>query len=333
MTTQRTFAIDVHAHVVLPEVYEQTSRWSIFAQSTNDPGLSDDARKKARDRSDSVIARMADADARIEAMGAMGVDVQVLSVSLVHQCTYEAEPQAALALDRQSNDRIAAMVAAHPKRLKGLGSVPLQSPDLAVQELTRCMADLGMSGVTVSTRVRDIEIGAKSLRLFWEKAEELGAVVFIHPAGNPDARFRKHFLWNSIGQNFEEAMAIASLMYEGVLDAYPKLKICISHGGGYMPFYMGRIARNYIEKPTTRANMSKAPDEYLRMLFYDTCVYDPVTLQALVAAVGADQVLMGSDYPVGEMKPVAFIEQTPGLATRDKEKIIGGNAAKLFGLA
>jgi aminocarboxymuconate-semialdehyde decarboxylase len=333
MTTQRPFAVDVHAHVVLREVYEQTSRWSVFAQSTSDAGLSEDARRKARERSDSVIARMADADARIEAMNAMGVDVQVLSASLVHQCTYEAEPQAALALDRASNDRIAAMIAARPERLRGLGSVPLQSPDLAVRELTRCMTDLGMSGVTISTRVRDIEIGDPSLRQFWAKVEDFGAVVFIHPAGNPDTRFRKHFLWNSIGQSFEEAMAIASLMYEGILDAYPNLKICVSHGGGYMPFYMGRIARNYIEKPTTRVNMSKAPEEYLRRLYYDTCVYDPVTLQALVAAVGADRVLMGSDYPVGETKPVDFIQQTPGLTTGDKEKMIGGNAAELFDLA
>ena len=330
---QRPLAIDVHAHVVVPDIYEQTSRWSVFAQSTNDPALSDEARKKARERSDSVIARMADADERIKAMDAMGIDIQVLSASLAHQCTYEAEPRAALALDQRSNDRIAAMVAAHPSRLKGLGSVPLQSPALAAQELTRCITELGLSGVTISTRVRDIEIGDKSLRPFWEKVEQLGAVVFIHPAGNPDPRFRNHFLWNSIGQNFEEAMAIASLMYEGILDAYPDLKICVSHGGGYMPFYMGRIARNYLEKPSTRANMTKPPHDYLRMLYYDTCVYDPVTLQALVAAVGADRVMLGSDYPVGETKPVAFIMQTGGLAAADKEKIIGGNATRLFGIA
>jgi aminocarboxymuconate-semialdehyde decarboxylase len=195
------------------------------------------------------------------------------------------------------------------------------------------MNDLKLSGVTISTRVRDIEIGDTSLRPFWAKAEELGAVVFIHPAGNPDARFKKHFLWNSVGQNFEEAMAIASLMYEGILDAYPKLKICVSHGGGYMPFYMGRIARNYLEKPSTRVNMTKAPDEYLRMLYYDTCVYDPVALQALVAGVGADRIMLGSDYPVGEMKPVEFVDAAPGLSSSDKDRIIGGNAAKLFGIA
>jgi aminocarboxymuconate-semialdehyde decarboxylase len=324
--------IDVHAHVALPEVYQQTSRWSVFARSTDDPKLNDDARSKARKRSDSVIARMADVDERIKAMDAMGVDIQVLSASLVHQCTYEAEPQAALALDRASNDRIAAMVAAHPPRLKGLCSVPLQSPSLAVQELTRCMTGPGFSGVTISTRVRDLEIGDKSLRPFWEKAEQFGAVVFIHPAGNSDPRFTPHFLWNSIGQNFEEAMAIASLMYEGILDAYPRLKICISHGGGYMPFYMGRIVRNYHEKPSTRVNMTKPPDEYLRMLFYDTCVYDADTLERLVAIVGSDRVVMGSDYPVGEARPVEFISGHPRLSDADKKKLISLNAATLFNI-
>lgn len=322
--------IDVHAHVVVPEVYEQTSRWSVFARSLNDSGLNEADRRKAKERSASVIARMADADERIRAMDSMGVNVQILSASLVHQCTYEAEPQAALALDRKSNDRVAALVAARPARFKGLCSVPLQSPALAAQELARCMTELGLSGVTISTCVREMEIGDKRLRPFWEKAEELGAVVFIHPAGNPDARFKPYFLWNSIGQNFEEAMAIASLMYEGILDAFPRLKICISHGGGYMPFYMGRIARNYVEKPSTRVHMTKAPDDYLRMLFYDTCVYDPATLEQLVAKVGADRVLMGSDYPVGEARPVDFITNHPRLSDADKKKLLSLNAAKLF---
>jgi len=157
-------------------------------------------------------------------------------------------------------------------------------------------------------------------------------VVYIHPAGNSDRRFEKWYLWNSIGQSFEEAMAIASLMYEGILDAFPRLKICISHGGGYMPYYMGRIARNYVEKPATRVNMRKSPAEYLRMLYYDSCVYEPEALEALVKRVGADRVLLGSDYPVGEPKPVEFVESC-ALAAEDKEKIIGVNAAELFGVA
>ena len=126
-------------------------------------------------------------------------------------------------------------------------------------------------------------------------------------------------------------MAIASLLYEGILDAYPKLKICVSHGGGYMPLFMGRIARNYLEKLATRVNMKKSPAEYLRMLYYDSCVYEPEVLDALVKRVGADRVMLGSDYPVGEPKPIEFIKSC-ALSAQQKADIIGGNAARLFGV-
>jgi aminocarboxymuconate-semialdehyde decarboxylase len=310
--------VDFHAHLIDPTVYRETQAFSIFAQTT-------DAARAA-----SVIARMADIDERIAAMDTMGVGTQVLSSSLVHQCTYDVEPDSALRLDAALNDTIARAVAAHPGRFRGLGSAPLQAPDLAVRELTRCMGELGLSGVTISTRVREKEIGDAALRPFWEAAEALGAVVFIHPAGSHDPRFRKWQLWNSIGQSFEEAMAIASLFYEGILDAYPKLKIVVSHGGGYMPFYLGRIARNYIEKPATRTNMSKAPIDYLRMLHYDTCVYDPDTLADLVRIVGADRIVMGSDYPVGETKPAEFVRDCAALDEARQELVLAGNAERLM---
>jgi aminocarboxymuconate-semialdehyde decarboxylase len=310
--------IDFHAHLVDPAIYRETQAFSIFAQTT------DAARAAA------VIARMADLDARIAAMDAMGVAVQVLSSSLVHQCSYDAEPDTALRLDAAMNERIAQAVAKHPARFRGLGSVPLQAPERAADELSRCIDSLGLSGVTISTRVRDREIGDAALRPFWERAEALGAVVFIHPAGNPDPRFRKWQLWNSIGQSFEEAMAVASLFYEGVLDTYPKLKIVVSHGGGYMPFYLGRIARNYIEKPATRVNMTKPPLEYVGMLHYDTCVYDPDTLSQLVAVVGPERIVMGSDYPVGEMKPAEFVRDCAALDAAAQELVLSRNAARLL---
>jgi len=310
--------VDFHAHLIDPAVYRETQAWSVFAQTT-DAG-----------RAASVIARMADLDERIAAMDAMGVHVQVLSSSLVHQCTYDAEPAHALRLDAAMNETIARAVAAHPDRLRGLGSVPLQAPGLAVAELTRCMTELDLSGVTISTRVRDREIGDAVLRPFWDAAQALGAVVFIHPAGNHDPRFRNWQLWNSVGQSFEEAMAIASLFYEGVLDAYPKLKIVVSHGGGYMPFYLGRIARNYVEKPATRANMSKPPVDYVRMLHYDTCVYDPDTLAYLVHLVGAERVVMGSDYPVGEIKPAEFVRDCAALDAAGQVTVLSANAARLL---
>ena len=325
-------AIDIHAHIMLPELYAVTVGHSAFGKSVSDPSMSAEAQKKAKERSDFVCARMADVTDRIGEMDRMGVDIQVLSASLVHQCTYWAPPQESLRLERMLNDHIAKLVAANPKRLNGLGGVPLHAPDLAAREVVRCMSELGLKGINISTTAGDMEIGDRRLWPFWETAEEHDAVVYVHPAGNSSPRFQKHFLWNSIGQNFEEAMAIASLMYEGVLDAFPRLKICVSHGGGYMPFYMGRIARNYIEKPSTRVHMSRSPGEYLRQLYYDTCVYETEVLRHLVERVGVDQVILGSDYPVGEMKPVEFVLATPGLSDSDKQKIIGLNAAKLFGV-
>ena len=224
------------------------------------------------------------------------------------------------------------MVAINPQRLIGLGTVPLQAPELAAREAKRCLTELKLRGLNISTIARDMEVGDRRLWPFWEAAAAHDAIVYIHPAGNPSPRFQKHFLWNSVGQNFEEAMAIASLMYEGVLDAFPNLRICISHGGGYMPLCMGRIARNYLEKPTTRANMTRSPDEYLRQLYYDSCVYDHDVLRHLVERVGASQVILGSDYPVGEWKPIEFVRATPGISDADKDKIVGLNAATMFGL-
>jgi len=324
--------IDFHAHLMLPEIYAVTGPHSMFVKSNTDPTMSEAARQGVRAREAVLVARMSDVTERIAHMDAMGVDMQVLSSSLVQLSTYWAEPQESLRMERMLNDRMAAAVAANPKRLIGLGGVPLAAPALAVAELTRCMGELGLAGVGISTTARDMELGDAALRPFWEKAEELGAVVYIHPAGNTGARFAKWYLWNSIGQAFEEAMAIASLMYEGILDAFPQLKICISHGGGYMPYYMGRIARNYVEKPATRVNMKRSPAEYLRMLYFDSCVYEPEVLEALVKRVGADRVVLGSDYPVGETKPVEFVKSCK-LSAAEKENIIGVNAARWLGVA
>jgi aminocarboxymuconate-semialdehyde decarboxylase len=321
--------VDVHAHLMVPEVYAATSAHSLFVKSFADASMSEAAKKNAEQRTTYVLRRMSDVSDRVAMMDAMGVDVQVLSSSLVHQCTYWASPTESLRLERVFNDRVAQVVRENPRRFVGLGGVPLHAPAMAEAELVRCMTDLRLAGVGISTMAGDMEIGDPKLRPFWAKAEELGAVVYIHPAGNADRRFQRFHLWNSIGQNFEEAMAIASIMYEGILDAFPALKICISHGGGYMPLALGRIARNYLEKPSTRANMTKSPAEYLRMLYYDSCVYEPEVLAHLVDRVGADRVILGSDYPVGETKPVEFVNSAP-LSTIDKQKIISSNAIALF---
>jgi aminocarboxymuconate-semialdehyde decarboxylase len=329
----RPQVIDFHAHVIVPEVYAVAAEHNIFSELPVDPGVTDEMRNQIKGRAGTVLARMSDVSERIAKMDAMGVNVQVLSASLVHQGLDWADAQISLRLARITNDWIAKAVAANPERFVGLGTLPLHVPSLAATELERCMGDLRLKGIAISTMAGTMELGDPQLRAFWAKAEALGAVVYIHPGGNRDRRFKRFHLWNSIGQAFEEAMAISSLMYDGVLESFPKLKICISHGGGYMPFYMGRIDRNYLEKANTRVNMSTPPIDYLRMLYFDSCVYERAVLQHLVDKVGADRVLLGSDYPVGETKPIEFVTDTETLSTAQKERILSTNAAALLGLA
>jgi aminocarboxymuconate-semialdehyde decarboxylase len=329
----RARVIDFHAHIIVPEVYAVAAEHNIFSELPTDRGVTDEMRSKIKERAGTVLARMSDVSERVAKMDAMGVDVQVLSASLVHQGLEWADAHTGLRLARTTNDWIAKAVASAPTRFIGLGTLPLHVPPLAVAELERCLRELGLKGVAISTTAAGLELGDSALRPFWAKAEELGAVVYIHPGGNRDARFKRFHLWNSVGQAFEEAMAISSLMYDGVLESFPKLKICISHGGGYMPYYMGRIDRNYAEKANTRVNMTKPPIDYLRMLYFDSCVYERPVLQHLVDKVGAERVVLGSDYPVGEVKPIEFVTDITTLSPAQKEKIVGTNAAALLGLA
>jgi aminocarboxymuconate-semialdehyde decarboxylase len=277
--------------------------------------------------------RMGDVKLRLRDMDEAGVDVQVLTPSLVHQCTYWADPETSLKMEQLANEHVSDIVNSKPDRFVGLGGVPLQSPELAAREMTRCVKELGLKGVQISSTAGGMELGDPPLRPFWARAEELGSVIYLHPAGITDKRYEKYALWNSIGQPLEEAMAMASLFYEGVLDAFPKLKICVGHGGGYLPFYAGRVDRNYIEKPATRLNMTKSPSQYMKMFSYDSCVYNVDMLEYLVKKVGAGRVVMGSDYPVGEKDPVGFVRKSRSISAADKAKILWKNAARLLRLS
>jgi aminocarboxymuconate-semialdehyde decarboxylase len=161
---------------------------------------------------------------------------------------------------------------------------------------------------------------------------DIGATVWIHPEGVRDPWFQRYALWNSAGQSIEEAKVMASLIYEGVMHRFPGLKVVIAHGGGYFPHYLGRMDRNHANRPDTVKNTGgKKPSEFLRSFHYDTCVYDPRVLKVLIERIGADRMVMGSDYPVGEKDPVGFIKGT-AQSPHDVAMMCGGNAARLLGL-
>jgi aminocarboxymuconate-semialdehyde decarboxylase len=326
--------IDFHAHIVVPEVRLFSQGHVVNTSAARDSGAPPDIRAATKKWVEEVEFRISDHRERLRIMDTMGVDIQVLTPSLVHQYTYWADPAISLAMEQLTNNRIAETVAIAPNRFIGLGGVPLQAPDLAIRELERCMGELGFKGVEISSHAEGMELGDSDLRPFWEAVVRLDALVYLHPAGVASKRYARHQIWNSIGQPLEEALAMISLIYDGVMDDYPGLKICIAHGGGYLPFYAGRVDHNYRDKPFTLTRMTKVPSDYMRENFwYDTCLYNVDMLENLVRKVGASRIVLGSDYPVGENDPVGFVRSAKSLSRSEQSAILGGNGARLLGFA
>jgi aminocarboxymuconate-semialdehyde decarboxylase len=319
--------IDVHAHVLEPVVLDEAGPHGVASGFGARPH-----RPPPGSRFALINDLMLDPDRQVAAMDELGIDVHVISAILAVTPTGWAPPPVAHELNRRYNDFIAEAVRRHPARFVGSCTLPLQDLDLALEELDRASSELGLSVVQLPAQIDGVYLGEPPLRPLWDEIDRRGLVVFIHPDGVRDAWFQRYGLWNSIGQPIEEARVLSTLIYDGVLEDHPDLKIVVSHGGGYLPHYYGRLDRNVHNMPDSTVNISQAPSEYLRRLYYDTCVYEPSTLAALIAQVGADHVLMGSDWPVGEADPVGFVERCAALDDAGRRAVLGGNAASLLGL-
>jgi aminocarboxymuconate-semialdehyde decarboxylase len=319
--TPKATVIDVHAHVLVPEVMKLTYEHSQYARAVAGPGGVPEP----------LFKRMTEVPLRLHEMDATGVDIQVISPSIMQQCTYGIEPQEALKMDRFGNDRVAEAVARHPDRLVGLASLPLHDVALSAAELERCVRDLHLRGAIISSHVNGVELGDERLRPFWAKAEELGAVIFVHPAGNTDKRMLRNRLMITVGQPLEEAYALSSLIYEGIMDQFPKLKIMVAHGGGYLPFYTGRHDNDYRygRSPHLKGDFSS----YLPRFFYDTVLFNPDMLEFLVTKVPSSHVMLASDYPFAEKRPVEYVRRAKKIGKKEQDAILGANAARLFGIS
>jgi aminocarboxymuconate-semialdehyde decarboxylase len=271
---------------------------------------------------------------RLSDMDKMGIDVQAISTSPL-QYYYGVDADAGRDIARLINDRLAEMVAAHPDRFVALGTLPMQEPELALQELTRCMKERGFRGIEIGTNVRGVELADKRYEKLFAKAQELNAVIFLHPLGFTEARrLTQHFLTNVIGNPLDTTVALAHLVFGGVLERYPRLKIVAAHGGGFLGHYHARMDHAYRVRPECHDFIRRPPSYYMRKIYYDTMVFSEEQLQHLVNVWGADHVVIGTDYPydMGYYKPVDFVTGTKSLSRAEKEQIIGGNAAKLLGL-
>lgn len=328
-------AIDLHAHVLVPE---------LDALVEQHPGRREELRQQAREMGEASVAqhlcllpsylpKLTGTERRLADMDAMGVAMQALSVSPTQYC-YFAEPELAERLVALANGRLAELAAARPDRFVALGTVALQHPTLAVAQLTHVVERLGMRGVMISTRAGGRELADPALEPFFARAAELSALVFVHPLGcTMGERLATHYLSNVIGQPLETTVALSKLIFAGVFDRHPGLLLCAAHGGGYLPFYVGRSDHAYHVRPECRTT-ARPPSEYLCALHYDCLVYSPLALRHLIDAVGAERVVVGTDYPfdMGLSDPLALLEQTPGLSPRERRAIARDNAARLLGL-
>ncbi|MDX2682653.1 amidohydrolase family protein [Streptomyces sp. NY05-11A] len=327
--------VDVHAHVLLPEV---------DALVADLPGLAEARALDARRNGPAALAvsgpmvrerapRMTDVTARLAAMDAQGVDVQLVSPSPSHY-HYWADEETAEKVFRRANEATAAHCAQAPGRLHGLGLVPLQHPEQAVRALEHAL-EQGLLGVEISSHAPGRELSDAAYAPLWSRAEETGAVLFLHPFGcTLDERLDRWYLSNVVGQPVENAVALSHLIFSGVLDRHPGLKLIAAHGGGYLPTHIGRSDHAWSARPDAGADCAHPPSSYLKRLYFDSLVHDPHVLRELVRAAGADRVLLGSDYAfdMGTADPVTAL-RAARLPDPDFHAIRGGNAAALLDLS
>lgn len=271
---------------------------------------------------------------RLSDMDAARVDVQVLSLT-PPLYRYAIPPEHGVAAAREANDEIAETVRQWPDRFVGLAALPLQDPAASVAELERSMTELGLVGIAVGTHINGRDWDDSTLFPVLQAAEQAGALVFVHPAaGRTRSILKKYYFGNLIGHAGETAVAVASLIFGGVMDRLPELKVCFAHGGGYATFAIGRFDHGYRVRPEARENAPSLPSDYLRRMYFDSLVHSDQVLRYIVDVVGPTQVVIGSDYPadMGNRDPVARIEDSSLLTLEEKRLILGENLAGLIGL-
>ncbi|HEX6299998.1 MAG TPA: amidohydrolase family protein [Acidimicrobiia bacterium] len=284
----------------------------------------------------SIADQLANPAARIDYMDQMGVDVQGLA-TFVSEYFYWAPAGVAATSARIQNDNIAASVADRPDRFAPFGAtVPLQDVDLAIAEMNRVVDELGFKGLQIGGTVDGHNLDEPRFRPFWAAVEDKGIPVILHPNGYPEShRFGDYFLTNCIGNPLETMVAVTRMIFSGLFEEHPGIKLLLLHGGGYLPFYCSRADHTWEVRPETRANIpDRPPSDYMKMLYYDTMVFQPLYLRHLVEVVGSDRVMLGTDFPfdMGETDPVGLIDSTDGLTDDQRDGIKGGNAAALFAI-
>ena len=273
---------------------------------------------------------------RLKEMDAMAIDMEILSIN---PFWYGKDRDTAADIVKVQNDKLAELCASRPERFGAFASLTLQFPDLAVQQLETAIKKQGLRGAAIGASVQGEDFSDPKFHPVWAKAEELGAVLFVHPQSTPELarRFKGNgWLSNTIGNPLDTTIALQHLIFEGTLDRFPGLKVLAAHGGGFLPSYAARGDHACFVSPQNcnpDITLKKKPSEYLNQLYFDAMVFTAEGLRHLVAQVGASQIMLGTDHPIPwEQHPVDHIFATTTLTDKQKVAILGGNAARLFGL-
>lgn len=320
---------DVHAHCVPADLLERVAadggRYGIEVTRENGRYA---ALIAGRVQTRPILPALLDLPARLAAMDAANVDVQVLS-SWIDLTAYALPPTQGARYARMFNEAMAETVAVAPTRLRGLATVPLQAPEQAAAELRHAVGTLGLVGVEIATTVDGTDLDDPGLEPFWTAAEELRAVVLIHPyaslAGRGVTRFN---LNNTVGNPAETTVAVGHLVFGGVMERHPGLRVVLVHGGGFVPYQLGRWDHAFhTDDRGAAAHLRRPPSEWVRQMLFDTVLHSPAAVRFLLDTVGAEQVVLGSDYPfrMGDPSPVATVDAVPGLDDGDRARILGGN--------
>ncbi len=330
----KSTTIDIHSHVAIPRAGAFVKPHLDMSTIALAHFANTETKTLSQKQEEDVRARITGYDERLADLDAMGIDVQLV-MPPPNQCFYTVPLDVSVEASRIVNDGLAEWVARKADRFVALGAVPLIDGGEAAAELERCMKSLGMKGVEILTNVAGRELSEPDYAPFWKKAEELGALVVIHPNGFTDGKRLTRFYFNNvIGNPLETTIALHYLIFAGVLERHPNLKILAVHGGGYLPAYCGRIDHAWGARSDSHGELPQPPTSYLKRIYFDTVVFTPHQLADLVRLFGADRIVMGTDYPfdMAEYDPIGHVAAVEGFDQSTIGAITGGNARRLLGL-
>jgi aminocarboxymuconate-semialdehyde decarboxylase len=328
--------IDIHCHLATPAASELLGPHRRPEYEPYDHFMGQDSRDQNNVMFPTIVDALRDPQARIEHMDAMGVDIQGLA-TFVSEYGYWAPPKVAADSARLQNDNLVQAVADLPERFSAFGAtVPLQDVDLAIAEMDRVVDELGFKGLQIGGTIDGHNLDEPRFRPFWQAVAAKGVPVILHPNGYEEShRFGDYFLTNCIGNPLETMVAASRMIFSGLFEELPELRLVLLHGGGYLPFYASRSDHTWTVRPETRRYIpDHPPSHYMKRLFYDSMVFDPLYLRHLVEVVGSDRVMAGTDFPfdMGDTDPMGLIDRTDGLTDAERVAMKGGNARRLFGL-